>query len=198
MRRSGPEFDSFESGILQAVRRECTLESLREEPLIKIYRDLLWSVGVDPTKIRPSAEALLRRVLRGSSLPRVNNVVDSVNLASVRSRIPMGVYDMDKLAKLPLKLTFASGGEEFVDIAGYRKAISEGALVITDEKRIVNLYPCRDSEEVKVGIETRNALISVFGAPRVDIGTIRAAAERAREYVKRFAGGRSRLAITGS
>ena len=49
--------------------------------------------GVDPTKTRPSSEALLRRVRKGDALPRVNNLVDVINWCSLESQLPFGLYD---------------------------------------------------------------------------------------------------------
>src|SRR5439155_24626453 len=46
-------------------RRTYALETLKDEPWLRAYRDFFWRVGVDPTKVRPAAEALLRRVIQG-------------------------------------------------------------------------------------------------------------------------------------
>ena len=54
-------------------------------------------VGIDPTKTRPSNEALLRRVLKGEALYRVNTLVDALNLASLRHQLPFGLYDAARL-----------------------------------------------------------------------------------------------------
>jgi len=60
-------------------------------------RRLFRSIGVDPTRMRPASEALLRRVLKGGGLPRINPVVDAVNLLSLRFLLPVGLYDADKI-----------------------------------------------------------------------------------------------------
>ena len=65
-----------------AYRRTHALETLKDEPRLRAYRDFFWRVGVDPTKVRPAAEALLRRVIQGKPFPRVNTLVDAYNRAS--------------------------------------------------------------------------------------------------------------------
>ena len=50
-------------------------------------------VGLDPTKTRPSSEALLRRVRKGDSLPRINSMVDVCNWCSLEFQLPYGLYD---------------------------------------------------------------------------------------------------------
>jgi len=54
-------------------------------------------LGKDPSRYRPSAEALLRRVVQGKGLYQVNNVVDALNLVSVKSGFSIGGYDLDKI-----------------------------------------------------------------------------------------------------
>ncbi len=49
-------------------------------------------VGLDPTKRRPSSEALLRRVRKGEPLPRINSLVDVCNWCSLEFQLPYGLY----------------------------------------------------------------------------------------------------------
>jgi len=58
-----------------------------------LYKDL----GLDPTKVRPSNEALLRRVLKGETLYTVNTLVDALNLCLLRAQLPFGLYDLDRV-----------------------------------------------------------------------------------------------------
>ena len=55
------------------------------------------ALGLDPTKTRPSNEALLRRVLKGEPLYRINTLVDALNLCSLRQQLPFGLYDLDHI-----------------------------------------------------------------------------------------------------
>src|SRR6185369_14670903 len=54
---------------------------------IQSVRTMYKKVGIDPTKRRPSSEALLRRVLKGDPLPRVNSMVDVCNWCSFESQL---------------------------------------------------------------------------------------------------------------
>lgn len=58
-------------------------------------RKLYKSFGMDPSRHRPSSEALLRRVLKGKDLYRISNVVDTCNLASLEFLLPVGMYDLE-------------------------------------------------------------------------------------------------------
>jgi DNA/RNA-binding domain of Phe-tRNA-synthetase-like protein len=80
--------------------------------------------GQDPTRHRPSSEALLRRVRRGGHLPRLNSLVDVANVVSLRLQVPVGLYDLDKVeGQLRLRLghpgeSYAGIGKETVSVAG--------------------------------------------------------------------------------
>jgi len=62
-------------------------------PARQLYRD----IGIDPTKNRPSSEALLRRTLKGKGLYQINSVVDTCNFCSLQFLLPIGLYDFDKI-----------------------------------------------------------------------------------------------------
>ena len=58
-----------------------------------MVRAMYKRVGLDPTKTRPSSEALLRRILKGGAIPRINTMVDVINWCSVEFQLPYGLYD---------------------------------------------------------------------------------------------------------
>lgn len=76
------------------------------------------ALGKDPARYRGSAEALLRRVISGKGLPQINSVVDVINLVSVESRLPIGLYD---LANVRGEIVFRAGlpGETYKGIGKY-------------------------------------------------------------------------------
>src|SRR5467141_3241428 len=63
-------------------------------PQVEATRSAYKALGKDPARYRGSAEALLRRVVAGRGLPQINAVVDVINLVSVESRLPVGLYDL--------------------------------------------------------------------------------------------------------
>jgi len=74
---------------LSVISASASLEGLKEDPVVRAYRDFYWRLGIDPTKVRPSSEALARRALRGE-FPRVSPLVDAGNVAS----IPMPLFEV--------------------------------------------------------------------------------------------------------
>src|SRR5208337_5072004 len=73
-------------------RAEFTVETLAGADPVRAVRSMFREWGMDPSKYRPSSEALLRRVVQGKGLCRVSNVVDISNLSSIETTWPYGCY----------------------------------------------------------------------------------------------------------
>ncbi|MGB9740606.1 MAG: B3/B4 domain-containing protein [Candidatus Bathyarchaeia archaeon] len=175
--------------IYEEVRSKYNVETLKDNPVVRAYRDFYWKLGVDPTKTRPSGEALLRRVLHGEELPRISTVVDAYNLASMQTVIPISGFDADHLT-MPLQVRFAKNGETFTGI-GMSKPVnlSDKMLVLADERQILCIYPYRDCDGTKITEQTRNVLIVGYGAPGISIENLRNAVETTLSYIKDVSGG---------
>jgi DNA/RNA-binding domain of Phe-tRNA-synthetase-like protein len=130
-----------------------------EVPGVEEARVLYKAVGLDPTKTRPSNEALLRRVLKGEALYRVNTLVDALNLCSLRFQLPFGLYDLDRVAP-PVVLRRGVPAEAYL---GIRKAEVhvEGRPVLVDATGPFG-NPTSDSARTMITLETRNALVTVY------------------------------------
>jgi len=96
--------------VCERKRREFTVESLPEAEPIRAVRGMFRSWGIDPSKYRPSSEALLRRVAQGKGLYRVSNLVDVGNLGSVETGWPYGCYDRAEI-RPPITLRLGAVGE---------------------------------------------------------------------------------------
>jgi DNA/RNA-binding domain of Phe-tRNA-synthetase-like protein len=127
--------------------------------VVSAVRTMYRRVGIDPTKTRPSSEALLRRVRRGEPLPRVNSAVDVCNWCSVETHLPYGLYDLDRVVgDIVLRLGLA--GEEY---AGIRKDVVhlEGRPTVADAQGPFG-NPTSDSARTMVTVGTTRLLFVVF------------------------------------
>ncbi len=122
-------------------------------------RALYKALGLDPTKTRPSSEALLRRVLKGEALYRINTLVDAMNLCSLRAQLPFGLYDLDRIEP-PVVLRKGAAGETY---EGIRKAAVnvDGRPVLADARGAFG-NPTSDSARTMVTLQTRSALVTVY------------------------------------
>ena len=175
--------------VFEEVRTKHNIETLKDNPVVRAYRDFYWKLDVDPTKTRPSGEALLRRILHGRKLPRISTVVDAYNLASTKTIIPISGFDKDRLNP-PFQIRFAKNDETFTGI-GMNKpmTLTDKMLVLADEKQILCIYPYRDSDHTKITEQTRNLLIVGYGAPRITEQQLNEAVETTISYIKLVSGG---------
>jgi len=154
-----------------------TLEGLTSHPHIKAYRRLYWRMGVDPTKMRPSPEALARRVLRKSIFPRINNIVDAGNLSSLINLVSIGLYDMDRI-KPPLRVDVLNDNGAFNPIGGGQILLNKGIMIVRDMRGIIiHVYAHRDSVESMVTSGSRRILAIAYGAPGISMDALRSSLE---------------------
>ena len=183
------ELEKFKAEVMRQVRNDYNLESVKDHPTFRAYRDFFWSIKIDPTKIRPAAEALIRRILAGKTLPCINTLVDAYNLASIKSRIALATFDADKL-KGNLLMRFAEEGEQFYGIGMEKPLILKGGeIVVSDEEKLIAVYPYMDADNTKVTKGTENITIVVCGVPGITEETLENASRVALEYINRFCGG---------
>ncbi len=183
VKNSSEEFLNFRERKFEELRKKYSLEKLKDEPIIKSYRRFYWKLGIDPTKIRPSSEALIRRVLQGKRLPLINNLVDSYNLSSILTLISMGAYDLSKISG-KLKLRY-SKNENFVGIGG-KTYVTKGEIVIADKEKIVCIFPYRDSEITKITEETKEAIVILCGVEGISRDYLVKAGKETLKIIKRF------------
>ena len=81
----------------ESVRKSVELDEVGSLPAIRASRLAYRACGKDPARYRLSSEALMRRVVKGNSLYRINNVVDLVNLVSLKTGMSIGGYDAEKV-----------------------------------------------------------------------------------------------------
>jgi DNA/RNA-binding domain of Phe-tRNA-synthetase-like protein len=112
--------------------------------------------GLDPTKVRPSSEALLRRVRKGDPLPRVNSLVDICNWCSVETQLPFGLYDYDKIEGDAVSLRVGAAGEGYDGIRKDRVNV-DGRLTLADSRG-----PTSDSARTMVTLDTTRVLFVVY------------------------------------
>jgi DNA/RNA-binding domain of Phe-tRNA-synthetase-like protein len=163
------ELNNCEQAILRLPEPRAILES----PQVVATRAAYKALGKDPARYRGSAEALLRRVIVGKGLPRINAVVDIINLVSVESRLPIGLYD---LAHVSGDIVFRTGraGETYKGIGKYDLNL-EGLPVFCDALG-PHGSPTSDSERTMVTSDTKNVLaviISFAGQEGLDRWTQR-------------------------
>jgi len=188
--QSNEKVRKLASEVYNRVRMTFKLEELKDYEVFRAYRDFFWELGIDPTKIRPASEALVRRILQGKEIPSVNTLVDAYNLASIETGIALAVFDLDKIVG-GIVLRWAKRGEKFRGIGmPSEKELSGNELILADAEKVIAIYPYRDSDETKVTLDTRKVLLIVCGVPGISLEKLNEAERKAVEYIIEVCGGK--------
>src|ERR1700752_190432 len=169
----------------QAILKLPDPRSVLESPQILATRAAYKALGKDPARYRGSAEALLRRVIAGKGLPRINVVVDIINVVSVESRLPIGLYD---LAHVSGDIVFRAGraGETYKGIGKYDLTL-EGLPVFCDALG-PHGSPTSDSERTMVTSDTKHVLAIIISFAGKD--SLEPWAQRTTQLFTKYAAGR--------
>jgi len=165
------------------LRSTLRLEEISSLPAVKASRKAYKACGKDPARYRLSAEALLRRIVKGEELYRISNVVDLLNLVSITSGFSIGGYDADKIQG-DIQFGIGKAGELYTGI-GRGELNIEGLPVFRDEAGAFG-SATSDSDRTCVDENTKRFLMIIidFGAPHL----LQEAGDQAVKLLEKFAG----------
>ena len=170
--------------VCERKRRDFTLESLAEEKSVRDVRAMFRAWGMDPSKYRPSSEALLRRVVQGKGLYRVSNVVDIGNLGSIETGWPFGCYDRSQIHP-PIEFRHGALGEKYEGI-GKQTWHLQGRPLLADPQRPFG-SPISDSTRSMITESARDILVVLYVPVGVPDASIEMAMKRLGERLTLFA-----------
>jgi len=151
------EIDAF----TRELRATETTEDVKHQPVIAATREAYKRCGKDPSRYRPAAEALRRRLVRGLDLYRIDTLVDVVNLVSLRTGFSIGGFDADKIQGDTLTLGVGTADEPYEGI-GRGPLNIEGLPVYRDAVGGIGT-PTSDHERTKIGAGTTHLLAIING-----------------------------------
>jgi DNA/RNA-binding domain of Phe-tRNA-synthetase-like protein len=152
---------------------------------IAAVRTMYKRVGIDPTKRRPSSEALLRRVRKGEGLPRINSMVDVCNWCSLEFQLPYGLYDAAHIEG-DVMLRLGAEGESY---PGIRKdEVHVGGRITLADSRGPFGNPTSDSARTMVTPATTRALVVVFAPREIDARRLDHVVEVTARRMQEFTG----------
>lgn len=167
----------------EQLRADESTESIKQHPAIVATRGAYRACGKDPSRYRPSAEALRRRLLRGLELYRIDTLVDLINLVSLRTGYSIGGFDADKIVGTDLCLGIGCEGEPFEGIG--RGPLNIACMpVIRDAVGGIGT-PTSDHERTKMDIDTTHILAIINGYSGSE--GLQEAAEMTCELLARYA-----------
>jgi DNA/RNA-binding domain of Phe-tRNA-synthetase-like protein len=165
-------------------RQHFTVETLAESEPVRAIRAMFREWGMDPSKYRPSSEALLRRVVQGKGLYRVSNVVDIGNLGSIETSWPYGCYDRYKIIA-PVALRHGAAGEKYEGI-GKQIWHLEGRPVLADPQGPFG-SPISDSTRSMITESTTQVMIVIYAPARTADSSLNEAVARLKDRLTQYA-----------
>ena len=150
-------------------------------------RTMYKRVGIDPTKTRPSNEALLRRVRKGDAIPRINSLVDIVNWCSLEFQLPYWLYDLSKI-NCAVTIRLGVAGESYPGIRKDDVNVS-GRITVADATGAFG-NPTSDSARTMVTTATTDALVVIYAPAEIASTQVRRVLEVTSARIADIAGGR--------
>jgi DNA/RNA-binding domain of Phe-tRNA-synthetase-like protein len=179
--------------VCDRIRRTHTIDQVALLDSVRGVRAMFRAWGVEPSRYRPSSEALLRRVVQGKGLYRISNVVDVCNLCSIETGWPFGLYDSAHLEP-PIVMRLGLNGETYEGI-GKQTWHLAGRPILLDSRGPFGC-PISDSTRTMITEATRSLLTVIFAPASVSEAELQQALERYAQRLESFAAARTtRLAV---
>jgi len=180
---SNDKIRSLSENIFTKICSELTMDQVSQKTTIRETKEAYRKLGKDPSRYRPSAEALTRRIVKGKDLFWINNIVDILNLISLESGFSIGGYDADKIEN---QIEFGVGkANEPYEAIGRGSLNIENLPLFRDDLGAFG-SPTSDSIRTMVTDQTTRFLmiiIDFYGNDRLE-----ETVNRSIELYKKFAG----------
>lgn len=178
------------------TQQQITLETVGETspadiPSLAAWRSAFRPFGIDPTKYRSAAEALLRRLSKKGDIPSINLLVDIGNLVSIRYRLPVAVFDTRALQGA-VTVHFADGTEPFTDLNTDQIEYPDiGEVIFSDESRkvIARRWCWRQSDDSAARHDSTDVIVTVEAHHTNALQDIQSALNDLSSLFGQYAGG---------
>lgn len=167
------------------LRNRCTVDAIAELPTVVAVRGMFRRWGVDPSKYRPSSEALQRRVVQGKGLYNISNVVDLSNLGSIETGWPYGLYNRGKISP-PVIFRHGTTDEKYEGI-GRRVWHLAGRPVLVDAEGPFG-SPISDSTRTQIAEGVTEVLTVLFAPASASDAAITDAMKKQEKRLAQYAG----------
>lgn len=164
--RAQPSDPALQDLLHDAERRAAEGALVFPEQVRAAVRDVLRVGGYKPTGRGKPASELLLSLAQKRALPRIGNLVDSNNLSSLASALPISIFDADALGPDPV-VRFGRSDEQYVfNVSGHSMELA-GLPVVCRQGGLEPVgNAVRDSMTCKVGSSTVRVLAVVYGSDR--------------------------------
>ncbi len=180
----------------ELIKDDFTPESIAKHKLISPWKTAYLAFGAKPEKHHNSVESLMRTILEGRKIPRINKLVDLYNYLSLKHLVPMGSDDLDEVIG-NIKLTFAKGDETFIPLGkGERSNPEKGEVIYKDDIEVLcRRWNWRECYKTRITEDTKNAILYVEGLKPVTGEELKNILEELADLVTSFLNGETSIFI---
>ncbi len=160
--------------------------------MISPWRTAFEEFGTKPETYPNSVEALMKNLLDGKGVPKINKIVDISNYLSLKHLVPVGAYNLEEIDVF-IELGESDGTEQFFPLGTVKMEHPErGEIVYKDDNQILcRKWNWKESEKTKVTEDTKDVIFFIDGLPPVSKEKVKEIAEEAAELVKMFCNGKT-------
>lgn len=161
-KKSALEYDVIKKDLFKSLYIEYNLLPFSDDPVLWGYRDVRNKLEAPGNKYAPSPEKLVNLLLKRTTLPSINLLVDICNCVSLQSRLSIGIHQLDKIGS-GVKLELTKGDELFIPLGAEKPhKIKKGEFAYIDnENNILCRYDSVQCDRTKVSESTASAMIIV-------------------------------------
>jgi lysyl-tRNA synthetase class 2 len=184
--------------ITKAIREKFpNNEELSKDTLISLWREIYREFGTKPSKFRPTVESLIRRIIKGQSIPQISSAVNAYLITELKYLVPIGGHDTSNITG-NIELRFSNGGEEFSSIGKEKDRLTyNGEIIYSDDFGVLTRrWNFRDCDRAKI-TENTTDLILVMEAPTLAISdsTLSEALQNLSNNIQKYCGGICEIGI---
>ena len=191
-KKKHPDLEQFKRDSENKLRNSpWSSKDLSEHPFIAAWRDTYRSFGVNPKKYTPTAESMIRRILKGNALPNISVIVDAYLAVEINCFLPIGGYDLDTICG-DITLRFSPGNELFYPLGGGESKLTKpGEVVYSDDKQVLTTkWNFLDCDSTKITLDTKNFILCMERADsRISLDSLKEATKTLRKVLEQFCPG---------
>lgn len=189
-RKEDNEFEKLKKESINNISDNWTIEELVNHPNIIAWRNTYKSFGIKPKKCMPTAESIIRRVIKNKMLPQISVAVDAYILVELQYFLPIGGYDLDSIDG-DIQLRLSSGNEDFIPLGGGNEKTIPDEVIYSDDSRVLTIHwNYLDSDETKITLSTKNFVLFIEATDEtIDMNDLLKATESLKKILQQFCPG---------
>ncbi|MBE6140736.1 MAG: hypothetical protein E7172_04295 [Firmicutes bacterium] len=140
-------------------------KKVKEDNVVKLYRESFEKLEINPNKFMVSIEALLTRISKQKGLPHINAIVDLGNAISLKYYLPIGAHDLDSMIDNEFCIRLSKNGDKFIPFKETEgEEVDKDEVVYATKNEIrTRRWIWRQSEKGKITEKTSNLLFIIDG-----------------------------------